>query len=73
MNRIQAQILVSLAVLSLVSLLTALGQVIPKVWNASEFASFELPLVQADASARHVSPDYYYRIPERSIYKSYPI
>jgi hypothetical protein len=36
-------------------------------------SSFELPLVQADASARHVSPDYYYRIPVRPIYKSYPV
>jgi hypothetical protein len=53
--------------------LTTLGQTIPKVWDASELASFELPLAHPEASARHVSPDYYYRIHERPIYKSYPI
>ena len=46
---------------------------VPRAWDSNELASFELPLVNAEASARHVSPDYYYRIPVRSIYKSYPI
>jgi hypothetical protein len=46
---------------------------VPRTWDAAELASFELPLVNARASARHVAPDYYYRIPVRAIYKSYPI
>ena len=45
----------------------------PRTWDAAELASFELPLVNTRASARHVAPDYYYRIPVRAIYKSYPI
>jgi hypothetical protein len=32
-----------------------------------------LPLVNRAASPRHVEPDYYYRIPVRPIYRSYPI
>ncbi|MGH9145938.1 MAG: hypothetical protein ACRD1Q_04465, partial [Vicinamibacterales bacterium] len=36
-------------------------------------ARFEVPLVHAEASPKHAAPDYYYRIPVRPIYKSYPI
>ena len=46
---------------------------VPRVWDARELASFELPLVQADRSAQHATPDYYYRLAVRPIYKSYPI
>ena len=46
---------------------------VPRAWDASELAAFEMPLVNAGASARHVSPDFYYRMPIRPIYKSYPI
>ena len=46
---------------------------IPKTWDARELASFELPLVHADRSAQHATPDYYYRLAVRPIYKSYPI
>lgn len=48
-------------------------QAIPKTWDAEELASFELSLVNPDASARHVSPEYYDQIPVRPIHKSYPI
>jgi cytochrome c2 len=48
-------------------------QVVPKVWDDRELASFELPLIHPETSARHASSDYYYRIPARPIYKSYPI
>ena len=34
---------------------------------------FELPLASPAPSPVHVPPDYYYRIPIRPIYKSYPI
>lgn len=43
------------------------------MWDARELASFELPLVNVDRSARHAAPDYYYRLAVRPIYKSYPI
>ena len=46
---------------------------IPTAWDASELATFELPLVRADRSAQHATPGYYYRLAVRPIYKSYPI
>ncbi len=46
---------------------------VPKARAAAELASFELPLVRAERSAQHASPDYYYRLAVRPIYKSYPI
>ncbi len=32
-----------------------------------------MPLAQPEASPKHVSSDYYYRIPVRPIYKSYAV
>jgi hypothetical protein len=46
---------------------------IPKVWDDEALASLEIPLAAPEASAVHVSSDYYYRIPVRTIYKSYPV
>ncbi len=46
---------------------------IPRTWDSTAMASFELPLADAKASPQHVSEDYYYQLPERVIYKSYPI
>src|SRR5689334_14598998 len=46
---------------------------ISKVWDDEEMASLELPLAQAAASPKPISADYYYRIPLRPIYKSYPV
>ncbi|MGH9143232.1 MAG: hypothetical protein ACRD2I_19025 [Vicinamibacterales bacterium] len=46
---------------------------VPKAWDASQLASFEIPLVHPERSARHAAPDYYYRLAVRPIYKSYPI
>ncbi len=43
------------------------------VWDDRELASFELPLIRPESSPTHVTADYYYRIPARTIYKSYPI
>src|SRR4051794_36187696 len=53
--------------------LAAAQPLIPKTWDARELATFELPLVQADRSAHHATPDYYYKLAVRPIYKSYPI
>jgi hypothetical protein len=46
---------------------------VPKTWDARELASFELPLVRPERSPQHATPDYYYRLAVRPIYKSYPI
>lgn len=47
--------------------------VIPKAWDDREMAGLEVPLAEQSASAKHVEADYYYRIPVRPIYKSYPV
>src|SRR5438309_1301146 len=46
---------------------------VPKVWDEKAIAAIELPLPHEDFSPVHVPADYYYRIPVRLIYKSYPI
>ena len=46
---------------------------IPRTWDDEEIARHEVPLAQPEASPKHVSSDYYYRIPVRPIYKSYPV
>ena len=46
---------------------------IPKTWDNAAIASFELPLVVREYSPVHVLADFYYQIPVRSIYRSYPI
>jgi hypothetical protein len=51
----------------------AAAQTIPRVWTDSAIAAFELPLASPDKSPRHVSEEYYYALPERVIWKSYPI
>src|SRR3954470_16851026 len=53
--------------------LAAAQPLIPKTWDARELAAFELPLVQAERSARPPTPDYYYKLAVRPIYKSYPV
>ena len=47
--------------------------VIPRVWSDEEIAVLELPLADAAATPKHISADYYYSIPVRPIYKSYPV
>lgn len=46
---------------------------IPKTWVDGETIGLELPLADPGSSPKHISSDYYYRIPVRPIYKSYPI
>jgi hypothetical protein len=46
---------------------------IPKTWDDAEIARHEVPLANPIGSPRHVSSDYYYRMPVRPIYKSYPV
>jgi hypothetical protein len=51
----------------------AFSPAIPTTWDDQEMASLELPLADPAGSPVHVSADYYYRIPVRPIYKSYPV
>src|SRR2546425_5198273 len=60
-----------LAILALPLLLSA--QPIPRTWNAASVSSFELPLARPAFSPIQISEEAYYRIPERVLYKTYPV
>jgi hypothetical protein len=47
--------------------------IIPKTWDDQAIGSLEVPLADTIASPVHVSADYYYRIPVRPLYKTYPV
>jgi len=51
----------------------AVAPVIPKAWDDAAMATLEVPLAKPAGSPKHVSADYYYHIPVRPIYKSYPV
>ena len=46
---------------------------IPRAWDDDKLASLEVPLANPLGSPKHISADYYYRIPVRPIYKGYPV
>lgn len=46
---------------------------VPKTWDDAEIATHEIPLADPAGSPKHVSSDYYYRIPVQPIYKGYPV
>jgi hypothetical protein len=46
---------------------------IPKVWDVAALKDQEIPVVVPKYSPKPFSADYYYKIPVRTIYKSYPI
>src|SRR4051812_19658036 len=46
---------------------------VPRMWNDAAMADLELPLARAEHSLRMVSSEYYYRIPVRPVYKTYPV
>lgn len=46
---------------------------IPKAWDDQAVKSLGLPLAHEPASPKHISSEYYYRIPVRPVYRSYPI
>ncbi len=46
---------------------------IPRTWDSTAMARFELPLASVKASPRHVPSAYYYQLPERVAYKTYPV
>src|SRR5262245_9890496 len=47
--------------------------VIPRTWDEEALSTVELPLASTGVSPEHIPADYYYRMPVRPIYKSYPI
>jgi hypothetical protein len=66
------------ALLSLATVLAAQDQkpfrlLVPRMWNDAAMADLELPLARAEHSLRMVSSEYYYRIPVRPVYKTYPV
>jgi hypothetical protein len=46
---------------------------IPRTWDDGAVAALEVPLANGRFSPQHVSADYYYRMPVRPIYRSYPV
>ena len=46
---------------------------IPKTWDEKDLQSMELPMPDPSASPSYISADYYYRIPVRPVYKTYPV
>jgi len=51
----------------------AFSPIIPKTWDDVEIAKHEVSLADPTGSPKHVSSDYYYRIPVRPIYQGYPV
>jgi hypothetical protein len=47
--------------------------VIPRAWDDQTFSGTELPLAGLGQPATHVTAEYYYRIPIRPVYKTYPV
>jgi hypothetical protein len=49
------------------------ARVIPKTWDDAGMASLDVPLASPIGSPKQVASSYYYQIPVRPIYKSYPV
>lgn len=47
--------------------------VVPKTWDTEAMSTLEVPLAEATASPIHAPADYYYSVPERRIFKTYPV
>lgn len=46
---------------------------IPKTWDMAEIEQFILPTADGRISVTPISEAYYYKLPERTIFKSYPV
>jgi hypothetical protein len=46
---------------------------VPRTWDDKEMSALEVPLADPIGSPKHIAAEYYYQIPVRPIYKSYPI
>lgn len=47
--------------------------VVPKTWDDAAMATLEVPLADPIGSPKEISAAYYYKMPVRPIYKSYPV
>ena len=47
--------------------------VTPATWDDKLMDRVEIPLAKPVGSPKHVSADYYYRIPVRPVYRQYPV
>jgi hypothetical protein len=52
---------------------SAVSADIPKAWVDERVATLEVPLADAEHSRKHIAAEDYYRIPERTLYKTYPV
>ena len=48
------------------------SNVIPKVWDTKRLHSMHLPFPDSSIRTNPVSEEYYYQLPERVAYKTYP-
>ena len=46
---------------------------IPKTWDDNAMLSLQIPLAHPEVSPKFISSDYYYKMPVRPVYRSYPI
>jgi hypothetical protein len=46
---------------------------VPRAWQQTALEQLDVPVSHPEYSPRHVTEDYYYRIPAALIYKSYPV
>ncbi|HEY3442684.1 MAG TPA: di-heme oxidoredictase family protein [Paludibaculum sp.] len=46
---------------------------IPRIWDEKELERFEVPLAQRDRSPRYMTPEEYYKLKVRLIYRTYPV
>lgn len=62
-----------LTVLTLLVVPQVAAQEIPRTWSDSAITEFELPLANPEYTPEHIPEAYYYALPERTIWMSYPI
>jgi mono/diheme cytochrome c family protein len=46
---------------------------IPRTWDDRDVASFVLPAPDSRGHVKHISADFYYQMPVRRVFKSYPV
>src|SRR5215211_6224158 len=46
---------------------------IPKTWDEEKLATMELPLADSTVKVKHYPAEQYYKLPEMSVYKTYPV
>jgi hypothetical protein len=49
------------------------GFQIPKTWDVAEIKKFLLPTANGSTTVTPISEEYYYKLPELKVYKSYPV